>query len=229
MSGMEMLAGAGIGVNLLGTLTSAGAQKQQGDVAAGASRINGQINAQLDNYRASLSDYNAQVDQQEAARAVDEAKATADIIERSSSRALGRATAAYGAAGVNMSGSALAVMHDLATEGALQKQLAIYGGDVKATDLRNRATLDTAQANIYRATAMRDIWAGNYAADAAERGAATGSAATLLTGLARAGMSGYDLYSTGGGISSAQRTLGQSAASTSGQAGMFGMNYASGT
>ena len=65
----------------------------------------------------------------------------ADIINRSTARTMGRATAAYGAAGVS-GGSSLYVLNDLATEGELQANLATYGGKVQAGNIRQQATFD---------------------------------------------------------------------------------------
>lgn len=189
-TGMEIMAGAGLAMSAIGTVTSAGAQKQQGDAQAGAARIQAQaarenaefqaagleIQAQgaeydaegratIDLFRGKLADYSAEVGELRARRYESEAEAQADIIRRATSRAMGRTEAAYAASGVvTTTGTPITVMADLATEGELQAKLTIYGGDVQAADARAQSILDTAQGDIYEAIAQQERGVGAFQA-----------------------------------------------------------------
>lgn len=232
------IAGAGLAMQAVGTITSAGAQYSQGQTQAAAAKAIAESQAQgyeisaagaeydaksratIDLFRGALSDFNAQIDLQKSQRYIDESEAQADIIRRSTGRALARTEASYAAAGVTMAGSPLAVLGDQATEGALQARLAIYGGQVQAQDARTQATLDTAQGDIYRAIATQEegvgefqaasyrqaarsaLTAGSYGQAIADASSA-GAGATLLTGLGKTAQGAYNLYSTVTGGASA--------------------------
>lgn len=68
----------------------------------------------------------------------DAASAEADRISRSRKRQIGSARAKFGSAGVRIEGTPLDVLGDLAAEAELDRQLAIFGGDVKASAARQK-------------------------------------------------------------------------------------------
>jgi len=215
MDASSMTAIANMVTQAAGTVSAASAQQQQGAVSnraagiqAAAVTYRGETNATIAEYRAGLTEWAATTNEgfamARANRVEAEAAAQAEIISRSTSRVMGRATAAYGAAGVS-GGSSLWVLNDIATEGQLQANLAVYGGKVQAGDIRQQAKFDTqaaqSQAVIYRAMAVAErqsaqigaaaLYAGGQvAADAATMAAGN----TLLTGLASVGGKAADLF-----------------------------------
>lgn len=224
----------GTATSVAGTVMSANAQKQQGQAQkqalvenARAAIYKAGVNSTMDKYRANISDYNAALsdlsatmDEQKAVRYEGEANAQADIVQRGTTRMLGKITAAYGAAGVTgNSGSELAVLHDNQVEGELSRKLTLYQGATAAADSRYQGVLDQSQgvlqrtqSTIYRAAASQEEVEGNMAADiymaggqAVENAANLGAGATLLTGAGRAASSASNLlnfYSKSGGSDS---------------------------
>lgn len=217
---------AGLALSAYGTISSANAQKQQGQAQkqalvenARAALYKANVNAQMDEYRAKVSDYNAglsdlaaTMDEQKAVRYEGETNAQADIISRSTTRMLGKTSAAFSGAGDANGGSSLAVLHDQAVEGALSRSLTLYQGKTAAADSRYQGVLDTAsgvmqrtQSVIYRAAASQEISEGNMAADiymaggqAAENAANLGAGVTLLTGAGRVAAGASNLLGGGG-------------------------------
>jgi hypothetical protein len=236
----SILALTGIITGAMGSVTSATTQQAQGAAANRAAGIQAQgvtyraeTNATLGEYRAGLAEWAGTTNENfalaradriettadaQAAQVKLQADAQADIITRSTSRVMGRATAAYGAAGV-AGGSSLWVLNDIATEGQLQADLAVYGGKVQAdwlqygakvqaSDIRQQAAFDSQaakqQAVIYRTMASAERTAGTigaaalYAGGQAAQDAATmGAGATLLTGLGKAGGQAANLFAKG--------------------------------
>jgi hypothetical protein len=92
--------------------------------AAGAYAA-GQQAATVDRFNANVARGNATQEQLAA-------QTNAAIEGQNITARMGEATAAYGAAGVDMTGSPLAVMADLAAKGELQKRLTLYNGAMKA-------------------------------------------------------------------------------------------------
>lgn len=122
---MDWLSLAGMGLQALGTLTSATAQRDQG---AAKMRI---------------AQYNSQVQEQRAQQIEEEAEARAAIQGRANVRALGSMKAAYAGAGVDVNeGTPLEVMSDAAAELELQKQMILYGGKVGAYNARVQGNID---------------------------------------------------------------------------------------
>lgn len=219
------IAGAGLAMQAIGTLTSAGAQRAQGAASNQAAKIqaagaqwNAQVKADIGRYRADMLDWSSEVNERfansRADRVITEARAQQDIIARGTSRMIGRAQAAYAAGGVTMEGTPLSELQDIATEGNLQEALTIYGGTVTAGDIRAQARFDAlqsdAQSNILRAVASQDQTNGNIAAAnlfaggaAAESAANAGADATLFTGAAKTLMGGYNLFTANGPSSGA--------------------------
>lgn len=113
-----------------------------------------------------------------ATQALTSAAATAGIQGQDVERVAGRAGAAFGAAGVQMSGSPLAVMANLAQQGELQKQLTLYGGATRAQAYRTQGAIAAAEG---QATSSADLARG---------------VGTLLTGAASAGRGISQLSST---------------------------------
>lgn len=111
-----------------------------------------------------------------------ETKVRADIQRRENARKAGQIGAAYGAAGVDPQGTPLDVMADQATEGELQVQLINYGGATQVDNMLRQAQLLRAGGAAYGAAS--DI----------------SSTATLLTGAAKLGMAGANLFGGGAAI-----------------------------
>ena len=218
MDAASISALAGLVTSAAGTVGSASAQKSAGDATAKVAGIQAQgvtykaeTNATIDEYKADLTQWAGESNYGFATRRADrveaEAQATADILARSTSRVMGRATAAYGAAGVS-GGSSLYVLNDIATEGQLQGNLALYKGRVQAGDIRQQATLDLqsaqSQATIYRTMATAERTSGTIAAAALYAGGAAASDAatiaagtTLMTGLGKVATGLGDLFDKG--------------------------------
>jgi hypothetical protein len=97
------------------------------------------------NDQAAIADYNAKVGEVNAQQAQAEAAVNAGQQDRQTRQTLGQAAAAYGAAGVDMTGSPLDVMMDSASQGELAKRLILYQGDTKAAALRQGASVSEAQ------------------------------------------------------------------------------------
>ncbi len=116
---------AGMGLQALGTFTSAQAQQQQGQA------------------RMQVARYNAGVQEQRADQLEAEAEARAAIQGRAGARGLASIKAAYGASGVDVNeGTPLEVMSDAAAELELQKQMILYGGKVGAYNARVQGNID---------------------------------------------------------------------------------------
>jgi hypothetical protein len=102
--------------------------------------------------------YNYNVDNAAAGQAIQSSDAQAQIVAQQTAEKMGAAGAAYGAAGVDMSGSPLAVMSGLAAKGELNRQLTLYQGQVKAVQLRNQGALALEQGKAQNQAA--DLQAG---------------------------------------------------------------------
>ena len=239
MDAASMTAIANMVTQASGTIGAAATQQTKGEVesraasykAAGVT-FQSETAATIGEYRADLTDWAAvtnrnfalaRADQIEttagaqAAQIKANAEAQADIILRSTSRTMGRATAAYGAAGVS-GGSSLWVLNDIATEGELQSNLAVYGGKVsadwtvygaavQAANLRQQSEIDTttaqSQATIYRTMAAAERRAGQIGAAALYAGGAAAETAaniqagtTLMTGLGKVATMAGDYFDT---------------------------------
>lgn len=126
---------------------------------------------QQGNAAQATANYNAAIEQQNAQQALAASQANAAITQQQTRRKLGEAAAAFGGAGVDMQGSPLDVMSDLATQGELQRRITLYQGTPQARGLTSQAGLDVA---------------GGQAAASAGLTKAGGS---LLTGISAAGKS----------------------------------------
>jgi hypothetical protein len=109
------------------------------------------------NQTAAVDNYNAQVEQQKAGIASDQSQDQAAIDAANTKRQMGQAAADFGAAGVDMTGTPLSVMSDLATQGELTRRLDIYKGQLTSASDTQQGVLDMAQgsaaktASIYQA------------------------------------------------------------------------------
>ena len=132
-----------------------------------------------------IANSNADILSQRATQAQNEAQARAAIQARSNARTLGATKAAYGASGVDVNeGTPLEVLSDQATEGELQRQLILYGGQTQSNAYQQ-------QANILRMGGAVTAGAANTAAGN-----------TLLTGALKVGMTAYGAYGGGSGTTS---------------------------
>lgn len=125
--------GAGLATTALSALTAGAAGlSAYGSLEAGATQK-------------AISNYDAQVQTQKAQEASDQSQEQAAIDEANNRRALGRAAASYGAAGLDMTGTPLSVMSDLASQGELTRQLDLYKGKITAQSDLQQGALDQAQ------------------------------------------------------------------------------------
>lgn len=92
--------------------------------------------------------YNAEVQENNARAALASAKLNADKNDIMAQKVMGQARAEYGASGVTAtSGSVLDVMSASAMNAELDRQNILYGGQVRAINYQNQASLDRAGAN----------------------------------------------------------------------------------
>lgn len=129
--------------------------------------------------------YNASIERQQAGENLDQSYLKAAQIERQNARNTGAQRAAYGASGVTPQGTPLAVMLDTATQGELNRRLALYQGRVDAL-----GHMQQSDADIMSGRAAR--LASYYSA-----------AGTLLTGGGRAASMPSSMGGFGGSSGSA--------------------------
>jgi hypothetical protein len=95
-----------------------------------------------------LYNYNAQVQTNNANLALRSAALNAQKQSVAATRAIGASKAAYGASGVTGdSGSVMSVMASSAANAELDRQNILYGGQVKAINYENQASLDQVAGN----------------------------------------------------------------------------------
>lgn len=111
----------------------------------GAAAVVGAINAiQQGRAQKAAADYNATISTQNAAIAQADAAAQAAQIDRENYLRLGQIRTAQGKSGGEAgSGSVLDVLGDVAAQGELDRQMALYGGEQRARGYANTAALDT--------------------------------------------------------------------------------------
>lgn len=90
---------------------------------------------------------NSRIERTNAINAQTSAAANAQTIEQNTSRVVGQAGATAGASGVEATGSPMAVMHDIATQGNLERRLAIYKGQLSASGYMGQSAIDLAEGN----------------------------------------------------------------------------------
>lgn len=96
-------------------------------------------------------------------------KANAAQIETQTKGVLGQAAASAGASGVEMTGSPLAVMHNIASRGELARQMTLYEGRNQARGQQTQAALDTDQGQV--AAQAGYLQAGSTILTSADKGA----------------------------------------------------------
>lgn len=116
-------------ITIAGAVISAISAYQQGQAGKAAA-----------NYNAVVAEQNANASRQQAAM-------QATQIERDKALRLGSIRAAQAASGGTMAGSALDVIGDTASQYELQRQDAIYRGELQARGYMNTAQLDRANAS----------------------------------------------------------------------------------
>ena len=122
-----------LAVQVIGTVTSAIGALRQGEASSSAAKFNAQINEQ-----------NAQIARQNAAEQA--AESDRDMYLR-----LGMIRANQGASGGQSGqGSVLDIIGDAAAQGEKNKQNIVYQGELKARGYTNTATLDTYSGNEAR-------------------------------------------------------------------------------
>lgn len=123
--------------------------------------------------------FNASVERMQAGENLDQSYARAAQTERDNVQQTGAQRAAYGASGVQVQGTPLAVMLDTATRGELKRQMQLYQGRIDALGHMQQSDADIASGK------------------AAKLASYYGAAGTLLTGGTRIAASQYS--PSGGG------------------------------
>lgn len=90
-------------------------------------------------------DYNAKIEERNAAVARDQANAAALRQQRSANKIIGGMRAAYGAAGVSVEGSPLDVLEESAGQAELDRLTILHNGELKAIGAIDNAALDRAR------------------------------------------------------------------------------------
>ena len=88
------------------------------------------------------ANFNAAVAQRNAQIARSQAKAEATQIDRLNRLRIGSARAAIGASGIQMEGSVIEVLGDVVVQGELERQDAIYRGELRAIGFQDTALLE---------------------------------------------------------------------------------------
>jgi hypothetical protein len=100
------------------------------------------------NQTASMLNYQATIQKQNAQNALTAATLNANRQQMQTTRAIGGITAGYGASGVeNNSGSVQAVLAASAANGEMDRQNILYGGQIRAINSENQASMDNYSAN----------------------------------------------------------------------------------
>jgi hypothetical protein len=136
--------------------------------------------------QAQAAEYNAEIEQQQAAQAMSAAAYEANLVNQKSNRMLATARADYGAAGLAVEGSPLLTMSESAAQAEMDQAAIMYKGKMGAYAHQAQSNLDTWQAGVYKR-------AGNWA---------MASALVKGIGSAAGGMMGGGMGSSGGGLMS---------------------------
>lgn len=131
--------GPALAAPLFGGLTVGGGL----GIASGALGAFGSIFSGIQQSQA--SDFNARVDRQQAKQSIAESQADAEQTRTDNERKLGSAEAAFGASGVDLSGSPLDVLSDLATQGELSRRLILYKGKTEANKYLAQSAIDSSK------------------------------------------------------------------------------------
>jgi len=168
---MQALPFIAVALSAIGTVTAVAGAAQAGDAQQAAEQ------------------YNAQVDAVKAQEAQNQAASQAAIDQQTTRRNIGQISAAYGAGGVDASGTPLSVMMDQTTQGEMQRQLDLYRGNTNSMSDLQQATLDTASGAA--AASAGAIKAGSTLMTGA------GSTANSLNTLMATPNAGSNMFTTG--------------------------------
>lgn len=189
MYGMMAVSAA---MTVVGGLSSAASQAQQGQIAARNAQLRDQ------QMRAQAVQQENEAEQNRAAANNASAVGQREAIEaRRKGRIMaGRAQTVMAASGAGVDGSMTA---GLLAEGDYAGDVALYGGEDKARVLRNMGTVNDYNAASLRAGGEAGIWSAEQTKNAFN----TAATSTALTSFGKAGMTLAQAYggsSTGGGV-----------------------------
>lgn len=106
------------------------------------------------NAQAQAAEYNAAVARRNAVSIRQQANTEALDQDAENRRRLGTIRAAYGAAGIDLAGSPLDVIHDTAIAGETDTRRVVYAGELRATEQDDSAVLATMEAKNSRTAGM---------------------------------------------------------------------------
>lgn len=134
-------------------------------LSVGASLVSGAVSAfgamQQGEATARAAEYNAQVNDRNAALSRQQSNAEMEDTAREHRRQMGAIRAAYGAAGIGLAGSPLDVIEDTALEQQTDIRRIGYSGELKAIGYEEKAALNRAEAsNARTAGAISAVSAG---------------------------------------------------------------------
>lgn len=98
-------------------------------------------------HQASADKYNARVAEQNSGAALSQASAAAQLQQEQAQREIGATTAAYGASGITMDGTAIDVLRNSASMAERDKQNILYKGQLQAAGYQDEAQLDRMSAS----------------------------------------------------------------------------------
>lgn len=110
------------------------------------------------NSQAQAAQYNAEVQRRNEQAALSQGAAQAQDQQRQSEEDLGRIRAAYGASGIELSGDALGIYQDSATQANYDQAKIRYNSQVRATGYQDQATLDDMQAKSASTAGIFDMF-----------------------------------------------------------------------
>ena len=129
---------------------------------------------------AQAADYNAQINERNAAVTRQQTAHDIETQRRQDRRTRGKAVAAYGKSGITLEGSPLDVLEDMATEQELGIQTAKYNGELRAMGYEDTAALDRMSGG--QALARGDRQASSILVGGLARGAGQAYGTGLLGG-----------------------------------------------
>jgi hypothetical protein len=167
MTGLEIIAIAGLTLAAAGTAVSIAGAQAQADAAADAAKTNARIAARDAEANARLADREAQVARNAAVQEDLLLDFDVESSNRGMERLLSTQRALIGASGVEFGGSPLLVAIDTAREAELQIEAQRFDSRLRQQELRDQAALSTFQAAELRATGRHALSVGRFQAGAA--------------------------------------------------------------
>lgn len=174
-------AGAGVALGAFGSLVEG---EQQATAAEAASRS--QAAALKTN--AAIADRQAQLAREQAAQERRRAIIEAEAFQREARRRQGKAIAGFGASGIQLTGSALNVLHDIALSDAQTQLLVRAEGEQRAYARLVGASIEEMSSAEFMRQAAAEREVGRYTAGAARTASYFSAGSTLLTGAAQVGL-----------------------------------------